>query len=181
MFLSVAHAQAVGEVAAAHNEGGFPPFDVSFFGSHLFWLVVCFGIFYWLMARIIIPRIGDVVETRQARIADDLGHAARMKQEADAAILAYETALVEARQSAAHLVRDAAQTSRHKAEQARQEAEIALERHLADAEGRINAIRESALRHVDVIAEEVADEIVYRLIGEKVGKTTLAQAVAQVR
>lgn len=38
----------------------------------------------------IVPRIGNVIETRRDRIASDLDQAMRMKQEADTVIKVYE-------------------------------------------------------------------------------------------
>ncbi len=42
--------------------------------------------FYFLVSKLISPRIGSIIETREARIAGDLAEAQRMKDEADAAV-----------------------------------------------------------------------------------------------
>ncbi len=71
---------------ARHGSGVFPPFDSTHFASQLLWLAITFGLFYLLMSKVIIPRIGGILETRHDRIAQDLDEASRLKGEADAAI-----------------------------------------------------------------------------------------------
>jgi F-type H+-transporting ATPase subunit b len=83
---------------AAHGGGAFPPFDPSTFPSQLLWLAITFGLFYLFLKRVVLPRVGGILEVRRDRIAQDLDQAARMKSEADAAVAAYEQELAEARQ-----------------------------------------------------------------------------------
>ena len=82
---------------AGHGSGVFPPFDSTHYASQLLWLAITFGLFYLFMSRVVLPRIGGVIETRRDRIAQDLEQAARLKQDADNAIVAYEQELAQAR------------------------------------------------------------------------------------
>jgi len=179
MFLSVAYAQVADSPASTHGGGSFPPFDSSFFGSHLFWLFVCFGAFYYIVARVLVPQIGGVIETRRERIAADLTQAAEMKTQADDAIAAYEAALVEARQSAVTIAQKAGDEARMRAEKERKAAEKSLEKKLSKAESQIYTMRDAALRDVGLIAEETTSEIVRHLIGGSVDDARITQAVTQ--
>ena len=82
------------------EEGVFPPFDSTFFASQLLWLVITFVVLYLLMSRLVLPRIGGILEDRRDRIARDLDQADRLKQQADDAIASYERALAEAKAGA---------------------------------------------------------------------------------
>ncbi len=82
---------------ASEHGRGFPPFDAQNFPSQLFWLVLIFVALYLLMSKLALPRIGSILEARRRHIEDDLAEAQRLKLESDAAIVAYETALAEAR------------------------------------------------------------------------------------
>src|SRR3546814_5984676 len=70
----------------AHAAGVFPPFDATTYPSQLLWLVITFGLFYLLMQKVIVPRLGGILEQRHDRIAQDLDEAARLKADADAAV-----------------------------------------------------------------------------------------------
>src|SRR5215813_5934869 len=113
------------EKTSAHAEvpsgghGHFPPFQRDTLASQLFWFAITFVALYVLVAKYGLPRIGGIIDARRGRIASDLAAANRFKDEADAAMAAYEKALAAARARAqliASVTRDklnaeAAQTS----------------------------------------------------------------------
>jgi len=74
-----------------------PQFDIATFSEQIFWLFVIFGILYFLMSKIALPKVGEVLERRHKTIEDNLGKARALKDETDAAIAKYEAALAEAR------------------------------------------------------------------------------------
>ncbi|WP_273760076.1 F0F1 ATP synthase subunit B [Bartonella sp. ML70XJBT.G] len=183
MFVSSAYAQntesSIEHIknAAGHVDRVFPPFDFVHFASHLFWLAISFGLFYLFISRVIVPRIGGVIETRRDRIASDLDQAMRMKQEADTVVETYERKLAEARSQAYVIAQAASEEIKEKAELERKEIEASLEKKLADAERKIVKIRDQAMQNVGSIAEEVASEIVKKLIDVDVNKEVIHSTV----
>jgi len=184
MFVAPAYAQATGDTHAGtqvaaedHGGGGFPPFDPQYYPSQLLWLAITFGLFYLFLKRVVMPRIGTILEVRRDRIAQDLDHAARMKDEADAAIAAYEQELAEAKSKANEIGQKARDTAKAEAEAERRRIESDLEVKLGDAETRIAAIKQRALKDVGSIAEETASAIVQELVGGKSDKAAVAAAV----
>lgn len=160
-----------------HAEPGFPPFDSSTFPSQLLWLAITFGLFYLLLKQVVIPRIGGILEVRQDRIAQDLGEAARMKEEADAAVAAYEQELADARARANLIGQEARDGAKAQAEAERKKVEAGLEGKLSEAEARIALIKDAAMRDVGQIAEETASAVVRQLVGSDVGKAAVSAAV----
>ena len=75
----------------------FPPFDNHSFVSQIVWLVVVFGLLYWMMSRVALPRVGSILEARRGRIEGDLADAARMQQQASDASAAYDSKLADAK------------------------------------------------------------------------------------
>lgn len=192
MFVSSAFAQAAHSTAniatsqhvtqaAEHGSGSnFPPFDASYFASHIFWLIICFGIFYIFIARVAVPRIGSVIENRRDRIASDLDQAARMKQEADDAIAAYEKELSEARARGLAIAQDAHNEAKEKAENERRILEASLEEKLTAAEKRIADIKDHAMKDVGTIAADTAKQIVKDFIGSEISAAQLSKTVKSV-
>ncbi|OLL54069.1 F0F1 ATP synthase subunit B [Bartonella henselae] len=183
MFISSAYAQNT-ETPLEHIKNVaeridrvFPPFDFVHFGSHLFWLAISFGLFYLFISRVIVPRIGGVIETRRDRIASDLDQAMRMKQEADIVVETYERKLAQARSQAHVIAQTASEEIKQKVELERKEIEANLEKKLTDAEKQIAKIRDKAMKSVDSIAEEVTLEIVKKLIDVDVSKESVRSAV----
>ena len=195
MFVAPAFAQdaegnvEAGEAPETHSEvvvddhgdagGAFPPFDSSTYPSQLLWLAITFGLFYLFLKKVVLPRIAGILEVRSDRIAQDLDQAARMKDEADAAVAAYEQELAEAKSKANAIGQEARDGAKAEAEAERKQIEASLDQKLAEAESRIALIKDAAMRDVGAIAEETAGAIVQQLVGTRPEKSAVAAAVRQ--
>ena len=164
---------------AGHAGGVFPPFDQTTYPSQLLWLAITFGIFYFLMQKVIVPRIGGILENRHDRIAQDLDEAGRLTAEADAAVETYEKELAVAKAKAHEIAGSARDAAKAKADADRAAIEADLAQKLVAAEARIGDIKAKAFADVGTIAEETASTIVDQLIGASAaGKSDVAAAVA---
>lgn len=176
---------ATGQSALAATEeqsnGVFPPFDSSSFPSQLLWLAITFGLLYYLMAKIALPRISDILETRSDRIAQDIDEAGRLKDESDAAIAAYEQELAEARTRAHGIAQEARDEAKAELEAKRSGVEADLADKIAEAESRISQIKTQAMGEVGAIAEETTQAIMAELFSGKVTKAEVAKAVSAVK
>ncbi|WKL20400.1 F0F1 ATP synthase subunit B [Agrobacterium tumefaciens] len=164
---------------AEHGASGvFPPFDQSTYASQVLWLAITFGLFYLLMQKVIVPRVGGILENRHGRIAQDLDEAARLKTEADAAVETYEKELAAARAKASSIGSAARDAAKAKADADRAAIEAGLAEKLVAAEKRIAGIKEQAFADVGAIAEETATAIVDQLVGAKVKDADVKAAIA---
>ena len=163
-----------------HGEGMFPPFDASTYPSQILWLAITFGLFYLFLKKVIMPRLGGILDVRENRIAQDIEQANKMKGEADAAVAAYEQELAEARANANVIGQKARDDGKAEAEAARKSIEASLEAKLAEAEARVAKIKDAAMQDVGSIAEDTAAAIVSAL-GGKSAKTEIVAAVKSVR
>ncbi len=168
------------EAGHAPVSGAFPPFDSSSYPSQLLWLAITFGLFYVFLNKVVLPRIGGILEVRRDRIAHDLDTAARLKEDADAAVAAYEQELADARAKSNKIAGDARDAAKAEADAERREVETALNGRLAEAEARIASVRAAAMKDVGQIAEDTAASIVQSLVG-KSDKAAIASAVKSVR
>jgi len=176
-----APAEGHAEAGAEHGSGLFPPFDSASFPSQLLWLAITFGLFYLFLKKVVLPRIGGILEVRRDRIAQDLDQAARMKGEADQAVAAYEQELAEAKAKANAIGQQARDGAKAEAEAERKKVEAELERKLGEAEGRISSIKANAMKEVGSIAEDTAAAIVQALVGGKFDRAAIAAAVKAAR
>jgi F-type H+-transporting ATPase subunit b len=163
-----------------HGEAGFPPFDSSTFPSQILWIAITFGLFYLFLKRVIMPRLGGILEMRESRIAQDIEQATKLKGEADAAVAAYEQELAEARGNANAIGQKARDGAKEEAEAARKSIAASLDQKMAEAEERVARIKDAAMQDVGSIAEETAAAIVSAL-GGKSAKADVAAAVKSVR
>jgi F-type H+-transporting ATPase subunit b len=163
---------------AALAEGGLPQLNTKDFSPQLFWLAVTFILLFWVMAKIALPRIGEVIEERKDRIQRDLAAAERLKGETDKALAAYEKALSDARGNASSIARQTREALNAEVEKERKAVEEQLARKLADAEASIGATKAKALTSVKDIAGETVAAIVGTLSNVTPTKDEIDRALA---
>lgn len=168
-----------GEVAVQPDpaEPGMPQLNPNDFAPQLVWLAITFVALYFLMARVALPRIATVIESRRDRIASDLDSAARHRQETDEVIAAYEQELAQARSKAHQIAANARGKLNDELAEERSRIEAETAETTAAAEERISKSRNQALGEVDAAARDVAADIVNRLIGTKPTAKELTEAV----
>jgi F-type H+-transporting ATPase subunit b len=163
----------------AHNaaSGTFPPFAAETFPSQLLWLVLTFGFLYWFMSKVVVPGLGGVIADRTSRIAKDLDEAAAAKSQAEAAGVAYEQALSDARNKAQGIARSTRDTVNASSEARRKAIEAELSGKIAASEATIEKAKASAMANVESIAADAAGAIVQRLTGSAPPASDVATAV----
>lgn len=170
------HATTVAD--GGHSEA-FPPFESSTFGTQIIWLAICFVVLYVLVARLALPRIGGILENRQARIDGDIKAADASREKTDAAIAAYEEALAEARRKSNAIADETRAGIKADIDARRAEVEADLGSKLQEAEARIRSTKGEALGHVEEIATETVEALVSRLTGP-ISADEARRAVAEV-
>jgi F-type H+-transporting ATPase subunit b len=142
------------------------------------WLLLIFAALYFLMARIVLPRVGAVIEARHARIAADLDAAQAAKAAADAALAEQRARTEAARDEARRVIAEAMQASQAEAETRAAALNERLNREIAEAEARIEAARAAALGAIREVAIETAEALVARLVG-RADRAVVERAVAE--
>lgn len=174
----------VGQAVDAHAAGehvssGFPPFNqIDTFPSQVFWLVVTFGLLYFVATFWIIPKVSKAIADRDNAIAKDVADAAALSAKADASVKAFEARIAEARARARDTAAKAKSEADAKiaAETSKVEADLASR--LSAAETRIADVRRKAMANVSTVAEDAAAAIAEKLGGVKPSADAVKKAVA---
>ena len=165
---------------AEHGSGGLPQLDPTVFAPQLIWLAISFIALYFLMAKVALPKVAEVLEERQERITNDLDRASALREESAGVMEGYEKALTDARAHAQSVM--AATTadiaSASSGRQAQFNADLAAKTRAA--EERINAAKETALTSVRSVAAEIAQQTAEKLGGIKVDAARADTAVGAV-
>jgi F-type H+-transporting ATPase subunit b len=170
---------SVGIDGEEHVVGVFPPFDSTTFASQLLWVAITFAALYFIMSRVALPRIGEILEVRRDRIEGDLAEADRLRQKTDQAIASYEAALADARAKAHGIAEATREEIKSDLATKRSKVESELAKKVSAAEVRIEETKVEALGHVDEIAADTAQALVAQLVG-KVPIKAARDAVAKV-
>jgi len=154
-----------------------PQLDFATYPEQLVWLAISFIVLYLLMWKLGLPRVSSVIEARRKRIDDDLARANEIKNQAEAAMAAYQRVLTEARAQAQATVKES--SDRFAAEAAERQRQLAatLAEHTKQAEQQIAAAKERALAEIRNVAVDVARSVTEKLTGAVADEAMLAPAV----
>src|SRR5262249_60331053 len=103
----------------------------------LVWFAITFGLHYLLLKRLIVPRVGSVIEARKERIRDDVAEAETVRGATAQALLRYEEALADARSEATGLLNAARDRLKAEIDEKRANAEAETTAKIAAADRRI--------------------------------------------
>lgn len=154
-----------------------PQLDPSVFSPQLVWLAITFAVLYLVMARSALPKVADVLEERDNRIADDLRQSEELKDESKALEANYEKTHAEAKAEANRILSDAREKMQGDIDAKRNEAEGKISAEVDAADARIDAAKTDALGDLEDMAIEACGAIVERLTGKSIGESGLRDAV----
>jgi len=137
----------------------------------LFWMVVIFGIVFFLLAKFGFPVITDMVDQRSAKIAKSLKDADEIEARMAAWKVEQAQMLEQTRREQSAILKEATETKAKIVADAKAQAKQEADKLLAEAKLQIAAEKESALRDVRkeiaLLSVEVAEKVLrYELSDE---------------
>lgn len=172
------HGQTSGTAEPAEHPHAFPPFDSTTFASTLVWLAISFGILYFLMSKVALPRVVNILHMRAEKIAADLREAHGAREKSEKAAAEHDKTIAEAKANAQALAQKTQTAINADTDAKRHALETELNAKLAGAEKQIVETKAKAMTNVETIAADAAAAIVERITGRPADADTVAAAVA---
>ena len=137
----------------------------------LFWMVVIFGLVFFLLWKFGFPIITEMVEKRNAAIEKSLKDAKAVEAQMSAMLEEHAQMLEDARKEQAQILREAADTRSKLIADAKEQAREEAAKILADARTEIAAEKEAALRdvrkEVAVLSVSIAEKILRKELADE--------------
>ncbi len=157
-----------------------PQLDPTWFISQFFWLCICFFFMLFLMSKIFIPKIKDILEQRQRKIDDYLVKAHQIKEQAEESLKKYNEALVKATADANEALENARKEMNVYIAKKQDELTQKLNTKLLEGEAQIKETREKALKEVKNISQDWALDIVKKLELTKIDAEDIKKGIEKV-
>lgn len=154
-----------------------PQFDPASFVSQLFWFGVIFTLLYFVVVRPTLPKVGKVIDAREAQVAGDLDRAEAAKGSADSIRAAHEAAMKAAREAAQAAVAAARDSAAKAAETRLKELSVRLDGEAEAAAARLDAARQAARAGLETTVAELTVDAVAKLAGIEVAAADVAGAL----
>jgi F-type H+-transporting ATPase subunit b len=148
--------------------------------SQIFWLLVIFGLVFFIVGRGMVPKVMETVASRDQQIAGDLAAAQAARDAADEQEGAWRSRENASRAEAQALIAKAKAEAAVETEAGLSAAQRQIDARLAEAELRIDAARNAAAAEIENVASDATQDIVRRLAGVEVEPAAAHSAVREV-
>ncbi|MBB3940915.1 F-type H+-transporting ATPase subunit b [Novosphingobium fluoreni] len=150
-----------------------------FYASQIFWLVVFFGLAFFIVGRGMVPKVMDTVAHRDKQISDDFAAAEQARREADVQEEAWRQRENARRAEAQSLIADARAKATLASEKRLGEAQRVIDGKLGEAEARIAQALASASAEIENVATDAARDVIARVAGITVDDGAVRSAVKE--
>ena len=154
-----------------------PQMEFADYVPQVIWLILCFGCLYILMARLVLPRVAEILENRQRKLDHDIESAERLRNEAAAALAEYDAAMRDAALQAENIISEAREKLKIDAQQRLDALDRRLDNQAVVSEKRLNELGVAAEAEVRKAVGELVPLAVSKLIGLEVSSDEVSQAI----
>ena len=150
------------------------------YASQIFWLLLTFGLTFFVIGIGMFPKIQGTVDARDQRIASDLEAARAANAQADELEETYRVKMERDRSDAAALVDKRRSESALVEEKRKAEADAEIGDTVAAAEAQIASAAQDAMVEIEQLAGELAQQLVTKVSGAKVTKAAAVKEAQSV-
>ncbi len=140
-----------------------PQLDPSSYISQIFWLTVTFLSLWFVMSVFIIPKIKNIIDEREQKIAEYIGKAESINKQANDALKRYEKAVSEAKNRTALQIAENRAEIEKMLQKKQDEADRIFASQIAENEQILKQEREETLKLTEEIAQKIAQTILKKI------------------
>ena len=147
-----------------------PQFELVFYLSQAFWMLISFGFLYLIVSYVIFPMMEDVFAERETLIKNNLEIADRVNQSADQLVKNYNEYILSAQQQKATLIKNAYEDMHREAAQIEKNHEREVRVRIKKTEKHLKEIHDQLHAESDAIAEKIAAQLAHKFFTAQIRK-----------
>jgi F-type H+-transporting ATPase subunit b len=140
-----------------------PHLEFDTFIGQIFWLAILFVAFYFIVSKLLLPNVADVLENRAEHIAHDIDKAENLKNEAVDAQIHYERVHEKSTSEARKTLEEAMKKTEAAIDAKRKDLQIKIDKSLLVAEKKISDIQQESSSVVSKISVELAKKMAQKV------------------
>ena len=164
------------EVFAAES-GGMPQLNPEFWISQIFWLTLTFGILYIVLSKLILPKISANLELRKSQIQENIEAAEKQRENSEVKLKEYDEIVLKSKMEAKNIFKNARDKILKDISSKKETLDKQIDDEVKKAEQEIEILKKSAPERINKIAIETSSELVKKLIGTEVNKSSISAIV----
>ena len=161
-------------------EAGMPQLDPEYGVSQSFWLIISFGLIYFLVSKIFIPKIKGNIDAREDKIRKDLEEAKHLKEEAEIKLTDYKKLIEKAKIDNKKILAENRQKLNQDILIKKSELKKTLELEIKNAEKDIVKFKNNSKQKIIFMSEEITSKILKDIFNEDLNVSSIKAAVDEV-
>ena len=166
----------VKEVFASESEG-MPQLNPEFWISQIFWLTLTFGILYFVLSKMILPKISANLELRKSQIQENIEAADKQRNESEKKLKEYDEIILKTKIDANNIFKNARDKAIKDINLKREALDNQIDEEIKKAEKEINNLKKDAPEKINKIAIETSSIILKKVIGAEVNNSSISAIV----
>ena len=162
---------------SAMAKAGMPQLEISSYSSQIFWLIFSFVFLYFLMAKIALPKIGEILTHRRDKITSDLDKAESLNKEASLAIESFQTEIEKTKIQATNMIRESNIEISSKTASEIEKIKKTINIETEKSEEKINYEKNKLLESINDHCIPIVKDIVKRVSGRDTNTKDVVQAL----
>ncbi|RPG99248.1 MAG: F0F1 ATP synthase subunit B [Candidatus Pelagibacter sp. TMED118] len=161
----------------AAEKGGMPQLNPEFWISQIFWLVITFGILFFILSKFVLPNISENLENRKSQILSNIEEAENQRNNSEKKLKEYDEIVVSSRNQAKIVINEAKAKILNDINLKKEalDKEISSEINLVETE--IQDLKRKSPEKINQIAVDTASDLLKQLIGADVNKSNISAIV----
>ena len=163
--------------AFAAESGGMPQLNPEFWISQIFWLTLTFGVLYFVLSKLILPKISKNLESRKSQILENIEAAEKQREDSETKLKEYDEIISKSKLEAKNIFNQAREKVLKDINTKKDLLDKQIDDEINKVEKEIKAFRNSAPDKINKIAIETASELTQKLIGAGVNNSSISAIV----
>ena len=161
-------------------EAGMPQLDPKYWASQAFWLILVFTILYIAISKFYLPKIKKNLDDRENKIKEDLDDANNFNDKSEKKLKEYKEIIEQAKKDVVKIYLDSKNILDKDIQSKKEKIEKEIEKEIFKAQKEIVALKKNSIESIQVIAQEIASNIIERISGEKLNDSSIKATVDDV-
>jgi F-type H+-transporting ATPase subunit b len=163
--------------AFAAESNGMPQLNPEFWISQIFWLTITFGILYFALSKLILPKISANLERRKSQILDNIEAAEKHRNDSEEKIKEYDKIINDSRIEAKNYFNQAREKILKDINLKKEIFDKEINEEIHKTEIEIKNLIDKAPEKVNKIAIETSAELINQLIGADINNSSISAIV----
>ena len=162
------------------SEEGMPQLNPEFWVSQIFWLTLIFGSLYVILAKLILPKIGNNLEVRRSQIAENIEAAEKNREESDQKLKDYEKLINDSKIEAKNIFKQTREKILRDINNKKEILEKEVNGEIEKVEKEIMELKKKSPEKINKIAIETSADLVKQIMGAEVNNSNISAIVEDI-